>query len=85
MNAVLYLDLSGLVQLPDKVLMYQSMAVLTVKLAKANLKSLELPKAFSLPLFHRSHFLMWIGENRSRGPKKSRLFHEEYCTLLACP
>lgn len=59
MNAVLYLALSGLVWLPDKVLTYQSMAVLTVKLAKAKLKSLELPKAFAISLFDRSHhFLM---------------------------
>lgn len=58
MNAVLYLALFGLVQLPDKVLMYQSMAVPIVKLAKTNLKLLELPKVFALPVFHRSHFLM---------------------------
>lgn len=38
MNAVLYLALCGLVRLPGKVLMYQSMAVLAVKLAKAKLK-----------------------------------------------
>lgn len=52
------LALSGLVQLPDKVLMYQSVAVVTVKLAKANLKLPELLKVCGLPVFHRSHFFL---------------------------
>lgn len=60
MNALLYLALPGFVQLPDKVLIYQSMAVLTVKLAKANLKPVELPKAFAVSFSLDMNWEKWI-------------------------
>lgn len=42
--------LPSVAQLPDKSLTYQSIAVLTAKLAKANVKPVELLRAFAVPL-----------------------------------
>lgn len=80
MNALFYLALPGLVQLPDKVLIYQSMAVLTAKLVKANLKPVELPKAFAMSLPLDMNWGKWI-----RDLKIQIVPIGSTGTLLACP
>lgn len=80
MNALHYLAFPGLVQLSDKVLIYQSMAVLSAKLAKASLKPVELPKAFAMSLPCGRNRGKWI-----RDLKIQIVPMGSTGTLLACP